>query len=70
MFGLIFAICTFIIIPAEAKECVASYDFGQGTTFYIPSNPGKQNLIVSSPSNKQVAPWVPTNFSVIGASEH
>ncbi len=69
MFGLIFAICAFIITPAEAKECVASYDFGQGTTFYIPSNPGKQNLIVSSPSNKQVAPWVPTNFSVIGASE-
>ncbi|MDF3047154.1 MAG: putative type secretion system protein [Candidatus Midichloriaceae bacterium] len=67
--NLILAVFLLIAAPTQAKECVARYDFGQGTTFYIPSNPGKKNLIVSSPSNKQIAPWVATNFSVIGASE-
>jgi type IV secretion system protein VirB6 len=59
----------------EAKQCVAAFDFGQGTSFYIPANPDAGNsgseskLIYKNPKNKQVAPWVATNFITLGNPE-
>lgn len=57
------------ISAVEAKECVPAYDFGQGAVFEIPSNPKRESLIFTRPSDKQVSAWIPTNFTTLGTSE-
>ena len=59
---------------ANAQECIAAYDFGQGGTFYVAANPdenntGKSTLIYSTPKNSQVAPWISTGYSTMGQSD-
>lgn len=68
----IILICLLILFhniqASVAQECIASYDFGQGGTFYIPAKPN--TLILDKPLNNQVAPWIPTSLTTTGVAKN